>query len=323
MYQTINSSVVHYRIISFIALGLIITLILRYIYQIEYKRRGSVYRYAILITILSFIAALFWSLIFYSIFRPIGNFIFKIEEVSKIDFGSFQFLINRTFQNTFPLLIWSALYFGIKFWFELVEIKERNEKTSLLAQKSQLQMLRYQLNPHFLFNSLNSIQALVYDDPKHADRMITELSDFLRFTLRDKDKLFIPLGEEVRIAEKYLSMEKTRFPDRLDYKIEVTEQASKFEVIAFILQPFVENAVKHGMRSSPERIEVSIRAYSELHRLYIEIKNTGAWIENKENNGLGIKNVFDRLQMAYPDKSFMHIYKNPDSVCVLLEIYNH
>jgi LytS/YehU family sensor histidine kinase len=202
--------------------------------------------------------------------------------------------------------------------------QERLEKENLEAEfklkLTELRLLKEQIHPHFLFNSLNSIQALVYDDPPHAERMITQLSDFLRFSLRDKEKLFLPLGEEVKIVEKYLSMEQTRFPDRLEYSVNITDQAKALEVIAFILQPFVENAVKHGMKTSPEKLTINVKGYTEARILFLEVKNSGRWIDNDKQKGTGIKNIYARLQNAYPERHKIHIYKNPNSVHVVVEI---
>lgn len=212
-------------------------------------------------------------------------------------------------------ILWNIMYFGLKAWLDLRETRERSDKAVLLAQQSQLRMLRYQLNPHFLFNSLNSIQALVYEDPERADRMIFRLSEFLRYTLRNQDRLMIPLSEEIKIVEEYLYIEQARFPDRLKYKIEISEEASRREVIAFMLQPFVENAIKHGMRSSPDFLEIEVTAVYRNGRLIISIKNNGKWIESEEE-GVGIRNVFDRLQNAFPDRYKLEIIKGADGVCV-------
>ena len=151
--------------------------------------------------------------------------------------------------------------------------------------------------------------------------MLTGLSDFLRFTLHDKDKLFIPLKEEITIIEKYLSLEKMRFPDRLKYSLEITERAASKEVIAFILQPLVENAVKYGMKSSPENLVIRVKAFAEANRLYLEVSNSGKWLESEqEKKGTGIRNVFERLQNAYSDRFRLFIDKGSEYVTVTIEI---
>jgi LytS/YehU family sensor histidine kinase len=205
-------------------------------------------------------------------------------------------------------------------WIQQETIKKEKLEADYKLRLTELKLLRGQIQPHFLFNALNSIQILIYENPRHAARMITELSEFLRFTYRDKDKLYIPLAEEVEIVRKYLSMEKTRFPERLVYSIEVSKEASRKEVITFLLQPFVENAIKHGMKTSPEPLSINVRGYIKQNILFLEVSNSGRWIENSNDSGTGITNAYERLQNAYPQKYNIQISKNPNNVCVIIEI---
>jgi len=309
--------------LSFIT-GMFISLILRYLYKrLFFAKKGklNIYLIAVTIPVFSLLAAMLWALIRFAIIDRLELlYMYGIDFSIRMPTSSTFLYVTEIINYTWPLLIWSALYFGIKFWLSLIEANELHEKISLLAQQAELQMLRYQLNPHFLFNSLNSIQTLIHEDPTHAEKMISELSEFLRYTLRDKDRLFIPLSEEVNIVEKYLSMEKTRFPDRLEYDIDVSPPASKVEIISFILQPFIENAIKHGMKSSPLLMKVNVKGYIRDKRLFIEVTNNGRWIENNSNSGMGIKNVYDRLKHAYPDKHGIKIIKDPDYVRIVIDI---
>jgi two-component system, LytTR family, sensor kinase len=302
-----------------VSVGFLVSLLLRYWYRKVYIIHKSILTLTLIIITSSFVAAGIWFGLSFTVITPIEKMFF--EEISyEIQSASGYIIFIWLLNHSWPYLIWSALYFGIKLWMDLVETRERSEKSVLLAQKAQLQMLRYQLNPHFLYNTLNSIQALVYDEPKQADIIITELSDFLRFSLQEKDKLFIALGDEVKIVEKYLSIERTRFPERLEYSVCVTEQAAKVEVIGFILQPFVENAVKHGMKSSPKKLSVSVKGYVEAKKLFLEVKNNGSWIEMGEKYGSSIQNVRERLENVYPKKHKIHILKNSNTVYIIIEI---
>lgn len=296
----------------------LITLMLRIIYRKIFIRRSGFILIAVSGLLLSFFSAAIWVLFNTLLLEHIVEYLtgWDITISKPADLSEF---LSRTFFLAFPVVIWSLLYFGIKFWLELIKEKERSQEAALLAQKSQLKMLRYQLNPHFLFNSLNSIQALIYEDPSNADRMISQLSDFLRYTIRDKDKLFIPLREEVIIVEKYLSLEKVRFPDRLNFEINVTSEASDVEVLAFILQPFVENAVKYGMRASPDSLNIMVNGFRRGRLLILEVINNGIWFES-DNEGTGIRNVFERLQNAYPDRYKLNIEKNEGMVHITIEI---
>jgi len=299
--------------------GFCITLLMRKVYRFFYNQKKSILFYILLLVVSSILGGFVWFVIRETIITPLHGLIVTGKGYEIMDLSVYQ-ILSRILNYSWPLVPWSTLYFGLKFWIDLLDARDKFEKALLLAQKSQLQMLRYQLNPHFLFNSLNSIQALVYEDPRHADKMITELAEFLRFALRDKDKLFVPLREEAEVAERYLSMEQTRFPDRLKYSINVTEDAADVRVIAFLLQPFVENAIKHGMKSSPYNFSINIDCHTNENKLYIKIENTGVWIESSSNTGTGIQNVFERLNNAYPGKYQLNIIKNPGSVCVMIEI---
>lgn len=303
-------------------IGFFFSLLLRKWYRVFYKKRLNVYYITMLVTLSSLVVAIIWVIIRAGILTQIEKY-FNNGIGSDVDFYADNLSYRIIFwvaDKFWPLLVWSTLYFGIKFWQDLDDERERGEKAALLAQTAQLRMLRYQLNPHFLFNSLSSIQALIYDDPKHADRMLTELSDFLRFTMRDKDRLFIPLKDEVEIVEKYLSMEKTRFPDRLHYSIQVSDKTANIEILAFILQPFVENAVKYGMKSSGEDLKIEVNCHSDGNKLFLEVTNSGHWIEPNSDEGMGIKNVVERLQNAYAENYLFYIEKKQESVSVKIQI---
>ena len=178
------------------------------------------------------------------------------------------------------ILSWSTLYFGIKFWLEWENEKKKTKEANALAQSAQLQMLRYQLNPHFLFNSLNSIRALIDEDKSNAKNMITELSEFLRYSLISKNFKDVPLIDEIEAIEHYFAIEKKRYEEKLDVKIEIEPLAEDYPVLSFLIHPLTENAVKYGMQTSKLPLTISIRAKVIENRLNIEVCNSGKWIEN-------------------------------------------
>jgi len=228
-------------------------------------------------------------------------------------------LISHVTFLTSPLFGWSLMYFGLKYYFNLQEEREKSHNLVLLAQQAQLQMLRYQINPHFLFNTLNSIKALIRRESALAETMITELSEFLRYTLRHNDKTIISLEEEIEIVKKYLLLEKIRYEKRLNYSFDIDEKSLKVNVLCFLLQPFVENAIKHGLTGSPKGITIIIRSFIADSNLYIQVKNSGKWIDNS-NTGNGIKNVHARLEAAYPNKYEFNINKESDEISVTIAI---
>ena len=308
-----------YEFFMFYFIAFLLTSGLRLIYKRIFREEKH-----ILLIVVTMVFASAVLMILLAVLEGLANYPFVDEnERSKLidtwrHFDPGQFYYTNIFWYVI-LLMWSVLYFAIKARKDLVDTRERGEKALLLAQQSQLHMLRYQLNPHFLFNSLNSIQALIYEDPDGADRMILKLSEFLRYTLRNQDRLMIPLAEEAKIVEEYLELERIRFPERLRYSINITEEAARKEVVAFMLQPFAENAVKHGMKSSPDNLEISINASYKNGRLAIEIMNNGQWIESGED-GIGVRNVSERLQNAFPGHYSLTVSKEGGFVTVIITI---
>jgi LytS/YehU family sensor histidine kinase len=177
-------------------------------------------------------------------------------------------------------------------------------------------MLRYQLNPHFLFNALNSIGALAGEAPERVQRMIGELSGFLRYSLLDAERLEVLLRDELRAVEHYLAVEKVRFEDDLEARIELEPDAARRPLPAFLVLPLVENAIKHGQRTSamPLRIEVAARI-EQGSSLLIEVKNTGSWVAassstHASGTDTGLPNVRERLQAHYRGRHTFDVFED-------------
>lgn len=200
-----------------------------------------------------------------------------------------------------PLYSWTFFYFAIKSWYSFIDQKIRAEKAVSMLNYSNLQMLRYQLNPHFLFNSLTSIKALIHENPEMAETTLTSLSDFLRTTLQYNEKLMIPVSEELEIVEKYLKIEKIRFEDRLDYSIETDKSILDLEIPCLITQPLVENSIKHGLFKTPEGIKLFIKIYNSGNKIIIEVSNSGR-LSPVWSKGVGLRNLLDRLENSFPQK---------------------
>ena len=294
----------------------VLTLLLRYIYRPLYKLKKSQLFYFIVISAVSFlISALSVELRY-------------ILRSTLTGTGESWLHLNRNFQyltfiltSSWVFFVWGILYFSIKYWQDLNREYERSRASLLLASKAQLQMLRYQINPHFLFNSLNSIQGLMYQDLKKADLMLTELSEFLHYTLKFNTDIYVSLEDEFEIIEKYLFVEKIRFDERLDYSIQLPAAFKKEKILCFLTQPFVENAIKHGMKSSPyNKIEIVVEASVDGPNLVIIVTNTGKWKENEGDDTTGIKNVKERLDNAYPGNYSLNISDETGHVKVEIKV---
>ncbi len=226
-----------------------------------------------------------------------------------------------------PLLGWTSLYFGLKARREWKQQERRAEKANALAQAAQLQMLRYQLNPHFLFNSMNSIRALIDEDEAKAREMITELSEFLRYSLVSKDYAGVPLKNEIEALQHYFAIQKKRYEDKIEVVYDIEPQAGEFPVLSFLIHPLIENAIKYGMRTSPMPLTVRLAVKILNGNLLIEVSNTGKWVEPTQpqpqiyvGTGTGLDNVRRRLENAFPNRHRFEVFEKKGRVHVKLEI---
>jgi two-component system LytT family sensor kinase len=224
-----------------------------------------------------------------------------------------------------PLIGWSAFYFGIKFWQEWMIQKEKTEKANALAQTAQLQMLRYRINPHFLFNALNSIRALISENKLSAKRMVTELSEYLRYSLVSRNYQTVPLKDEIESIRHYFEIQKIRYEDKLGVLFDIDPAAEEYPIMSFLLHPLVENAVQYGMHTSPMPLKIRIKAELFEKNLHIEVSNSGSWVEPSDQEesraiGKGLDNLRQRLEDAYTGKHHFEIFEKEDSVYALLNI---
>jgi hypothetical protein len=238
---------------------------------------------------------------------------------------AFLYYSRRVLWWLMPMFGWSAFYFGIKFWQEWMVQKERTKKAYALAQTAQLQMLRYRLNPHFLFNALNSIRALISEDKTTAKNMVTELSEFLRYSLVSKSFRNVPFKDEIDSIRHYFNIQKTRYENNLNVSLDIDPAAEEFPILSFLLHPLAENAVKYGMSTSPLPLRIQIKAQVRQGSLHIEIDNSGSWIAPSDQRkdgitGIGLDNVRRRLADAYPGKHHLDIFEKSDFVHVHLII---
>lgn len=208
--------------------------------------------------------------------------------------------------HVFILLAWSGAYLALTYWQRSQAEETKSVRALGQAREAQLEMLRYQLNPHFLFNALASLRALIAEDPGRAQSTVTRLSAFLRYSLGASNRTWSTLAEEVDVVRSYLEIERVRFDESLVVEVDADPAASPRRIPGFLMHALVENAVKHG---SLDRGTLRIRIRTELRgsTLHLRVENTGhlqpGW---SESGGIGLSNVRARLQGAFPNRhSFM------------------
>lgn len=190
----------------------------------------------------------------------------------------------------------------------LEESKHALEIT-LLAERARLKALRYQINPHFLFNTLNSLRATLPHVADTSRDMVTNIAEYFRSVLARPDQDTAPLCDEIESMRRYLAIEETRFEENLQCIFEIDPSTELERVPIFLLQPLVENAIRHGFTHSAPPFHVKIRAWREDSRLQLEVANTGRWREpgNVPQPGLGLENIRERLRLLYGTKAGLEI----------------
>ena len=247
-----------------------------------------------------------------------------------------QLVLIYLFIDVSVLGAWTGLYYAINFFLQVEEQTDRLERLEAQATSAQLAMLRYQLNPHFLFNTLNSISTLVLlKQTEPANAMLTRLSGFLRHTLISEPGGKVTVAQEVETLKLYLDIERMRFEERLRTEFDIAPNAQKAVLPSLLLQPLVENAIKYAVSPQEEGARITLSAQLVGPRLRITVSDTGPGLQRPEtraslplamtgkytSTGVGLPNIRDRLAQAYGDNHLFEI-RTPDDggFTVVIEI---
>lgn len=218
-------------------------------------------------------------------------------------------------------LFWMLIYFSINY-FENYKKKEIESLIWEAAVKDyELKTLKSQLNPHFMFNAMNSIRALIEEDPESAKSALTKLSNILRYSLQMERMEKVSLEDEIETVKNYLDLESIRFEERLKYKINIENGSSKIGIPPMMIQTLVENGIKHGISKIPGGGAISITTRVENSKLYLEIRNSGNVNEDdlKNSNGFGVNNTKHRINLLFGEEAKFSL-QNEDKKNVLAKL---
>jgi sensor histidine kinase YesM len=225
------------------------------------------------------------------------------------------------------LAAWAALYYGINYYILLEEQIDQRERLESQASSAQLAMLRYQLNPHFLFNTLNSISTLVLlKQTERANAMLARLSSFLRYTLANESTAKVTLAQEVETLKLYLEIEKMRFEDRMRPHFRIDPETIGAKLPSLLLQPLIENAIKYAVTPSEHGADIWISASREGEAVRIEVADNGNYDSSADttaspSTGVGLANITERLAQAYGNAHGFTTKKNEHGgFSVIIEI---
>ena len=215
-------------------------------------------------------------------------------------------MLEMGLDRYFLLLAWSALYLALLAGERAKAAERRGERFRSAAKAAELRSLRYQVNPHFLFNTLNSLSALVMTGKEdRAEQMIQSLSRFYRHSLAEDSTGDVSLEDEIDLQEHYLEIEAVRFPERLKVRVDLPQELAQLKVPGMILQPLVENSVKYGVSASNRPVTISIVAREEYGRLVLRVADDGPGLPSGHSGGFGIglANVRDRIEARFGNEA--------------------
>ena len=297
--------------------GFLLTIPMRFLYHKLWSKPPAGISIGILVT--SYVLALSWV-----IFK---NYLYVKWVKTDWQPESFTDYISGVMYSFYILLCWSGLYFGIKFYQQSQEQTKRALAATAAAHQAQLKMLRYQLNPHFLFNTLNAISTLILDRSNEAANLaVSRLSDFLRYTLDNDPMRRVTLGSELSAIDLYLEIEKVRFGERLIVEKEVEAEAMNALVPSLILQPLIENAIKYAISPSEQGGTIRISAKVRSDMLLLKLTDDGPGLSNGgqpsgKSGGVGLKNTRERLQQFYGDAQAFTLAPNePTGLLITINI---
>lgn len=299
----------------------ILTLPLRSIYQRCWQLTPK--QLVIVIVAASLIVALIWTPI-----KNIGMWFSNdkasiaewFQQMSEGEINPWGILTSLSYAF-FMVLVWSSLYFGINYHYRLMHEKKLHLHAVRLSHFAQIKMLRYQINPHFLFNTLNAISTLVLQGNKEkANGMLVRLSTFLRFSLDNDPEKKVALYDEIKASMLYLEIEKTRFEDRLKVDLRIAPETEALLVPSLLLQPLIENSIKYAIANMASGGEIKIHAYCDNQYLHLSVADNGTGVidpqkespetKPQEHQGVGIQNIRDRLAVLYPNEHSFETSKN-------------
>jgi len=241
---------------------------------------------------------------------------------------------DETYQNFFyHTILWRFLvgwmlyaivvsfYYLVSYYSELQERSLKESELKNLVTQAELRSLKFQINPHFIFNSMNSMSALTEIDPKKAKEMIIKLADFLRYILATNEREKNKLSEELKNIRLYLDIEKIRFEEKFDYSEEINEECNKAEIPNMILQPLFENVIKHAVYETFDKVLLTLRCSLDDGYLKIHLQNNfDESSKSRKGTGVGLKNISDRLNLIYRRNDLMEVKKEKGIFSVTLFI---
>ncbi|MDD2813986.1 MAG: histidine kinase, partial [Bacteroidales bacterium] len=299
----------------------IITTGVRYLFKRVSRKNYTLLKISGVIIISSLIASFLWFYIdILSTIIIFGDNLYSLFSIPVMK------TVQKIINMSVLMSLWGVLYFIINIFFDWQEEKRSKERALLLATEARLEVLKNQINPHFLFNSLNTISALIEENQTKAQIVIDELSGFLRYTLTIKSSQKIKLRDEINFIKHYIKIQSVRFEEKLECIFDIAKDTEELCIPPAILYPIVENAIKHGINTSDFPLKLYVYSFIKKDvddSFILGVKNSGLWINTSDTGkgtNTGINNVKERLFCEYHGDAGFNIIIKPGFVDVQISL---
>ncbi len=229
-------------------------------------------------------------------------------------------ILGTNIYNWFVWIVWYLILSFLKLFNEVKATKIKNAELLTNLKESQLNTLKGQINPHFMFNSLNNIRGLMLEDVDRARDMLTAMSETLRYSLTKSDANAIALEDEFEMIENYIAISKIQFEDRLEFEKNINQASLQIQIPPMIIQMLIENALKHGISNLKEGGQVSLSTTIKDNKLFIEVVNTGTLRPTENTTELGLKNIKQRLELLYGQQATFNLEEIENQVVATIKI---
>lgn len=308
-YNTNVKDIVGHMI--WIPLGITTTHFHRFLLLKFHVLRLSILSQIPIVILLCFINAILFFILNVAVTSLLGLIKYEVDLVANT---------SSILSTTGIFVFWSLIYFGFHFFDNYKRTEIQNLKLEANTKEIELNQLKSQLNPHFMFNSMNSIRALVDEDPRRAKIAITQLSNILRSTLMMHKNRFITLEEELGLVKDYLELEHIRYEERLSFSLDIDPSTLYLQIPPMMIQTLVENGIKHGISKYPEGGSINISTKKDERQVTIRITNTGQLKAIVgQDNGFGVANTTNRLELLFGKHANFYL-KNLNEKEVISEI---
>ncbi len=318
--EKLGPQFVLFSVVTGLIVGIGTSTALRYYLKKNVSLENFNFQKFVKIAVSVLIASAIYFLLSYGLGYGYGKWGPEINEVQRKVLKAFDNFWLLMFNSIFIMVCWVICYLVIKLLLKLNKDRVERLQLSDTLKQAQLNTLKGQINPHFMFNSLNNIRGLMLEDVEKSREMLTKLSEMLRYSLTKNSVDGIALEEELEMVENYIALSKIQLEDRLQFEKEIPPDTLTVQIPPMILQLLVENATKHGISNLKEGGTVALSSKLNGEALYLQVRNTGRLSITNGSTQLGLKNIRQRLKLLYGDTASFHLKEENNEVVAALKI---